>query len=546
MHNYVLRVLSPFSTRSGLLLAPLAGALWGSAAPAQIFQIATHLPPYSQAANDVIDTRDCGYATVGTQIGVGFSAVLLNLFDSNGTEFNSRTYNQSSIQSAGYTLVEARAGGYILGAESGANATLGKWIIRTDAATNLVWSKFLPGTAFHNSPERVLGVSVYELDDQSIVSVNRVLNFGNIPFGGVLSRQMPNGTPVFTKVYNTFDAVAGRLITDFADVRTLRTPTAQPDLIVVGNTRDTSGIFRAVAIRFDVTGAVIWARSYSLSDTNIFADSVVCLPDGNVVFCGRRGAYVPGQQDPTDMIVAKIDSAAGAVLWAKSVDKFQPGFQAIRFDPTDQDVVIAGTLVTVSTGGPPVTTRSASLIKFTAAAGGFDGAELYSLFSPGKYDTGNGVTYFTPWGGFNLVGGTNTFVSPGNQLLMVKTYTTLISGCRETNYSPPVAPVALSTTNLPLEITSSTQSATPQVLSTPVHQLQAVACFTTRCIFDFNGDGIVDDPDFVIFAAAYDALICPTDPRFSCCPADYFTLDGLVDDFDFVYFAFAYDELVCP
>ena len=30
------------------------------------------------------------------------------------------------------------------------------------------------------------------------------------------------------------------------------------------------------------------------------------------------------------------------------------------------------------------------------------------------------------------------------------------------------------------------------------------------CPADLNGDGVVDDADFVIFLPAYDALVCPT------------------------------------
>ena len=65
------------------------------------------------------------------------------------------------------------------------------------------------------------------------------------------------------------------------------------------------------------------------------------------------------------------------------------------------------------------------------------------------------------------------------------------------------------------------------------------------CSADFNCDKIVEDSDFVIFASAYNLLLC-TDPAMPYrCPADI-NGDGLVDDFDFVKFAFAYDQLTCP
>lgn len=57
------------------------------------------------------------------------------------------------------------------------------------------------------------------------------------------------------------------------------------------------------------------------------------------------------------------------------------------------------------------------------------------------------------------------------------------------------------------------------------------------CPGDFNGDGQVDDTDFVLFAGFYDALV---DPRGDL------NGDGLTEDIDFVIFAGGYDALVCP
>ena len=57
------------------------------------------------------------------------------------------------------------------------------------------------------------------------------------------------------------------------------------------------------------------------------------------------------------------------------------------------------------------------------------------------------------------------------------------------------------------------------------------------CPGDFNGDGVVEDSDFVLFAGYYDALV---DPRGDL------NGDGLTEDGDFVIFAGGYDALVCP
>lgn len=62
------------------------------------------------------------------------------------------------------------------------------------------------------------------------------------------------------------------------------------------------------------------------------------------------------------------------------------------------------------------------------------------------------------------------------------------------------------------------------------------------CFADFSCDGVVDDADFVVFAAAYDVLGCAALPP--PCVADI-NGDGLVEDADFVHFARAYEKLLC-
>ena len=67
----------------------------------------------------------------------------------------------------------------------------------------------------------------------------------------------------------------------------------------------------------------------------------------------------------------------------------------------------------------------------------------------------------------------------------------------------------------------------------------------TPCLGDLNGDTVVDDADFVIFAEAYNLLDCMDPAMPAGCPADL-NADLVVDDADFVIFASAYDTLVCP
>jgi hypothetical protein len=84
-----------------------------------------------------------------------------------------------------------------------------------------------------------------------------------------------------------------------------------------------------------------------------------------------------------------------------------------------------------------------------------------------------------------------------------------------------------------LSVVCGSRTATPAIV--------AVTC----CPADLNNDLAIDDDDFQLFAAAYDALTCASPAMPVGCQADL-NADGVVDDTDFVLFAMAYDQLMCP
>jgi hypothetical protein len=65
------------------------------------------------------------------------------------------------------------------------------------------------------------------------------------------------------------------------------------------------------------------------------------------------------------------------------------------------------------------------------------------------------------------------------------------------------------------------------------------------CPGDFNNDNVTDDADFVLFAGAYNTLLCPGGNVITSCPWDI-NGDGEVSDADFVLFAEGYNALLCP
>lgn len=68
----------------------------------------------------------------------------------------------------------------------------------------------------------------------------------------------------------------------------------------------------------------------------------------------------------------------------------------------------------------------------------------------------------------------------------------------------------------------------------------SAGCPNVCSMADFNGDGLVDDTDFVLFADAYNDLVVPIANVLGDLNADAF-----VDDADFSAFSVAYDTLIC-
>lgn len=103
--------------------------------------------------------------------------------------------------------------------------------------------------------------------------------------------------------------------------------------------------------------------------------------------------------------------------------------------------------------------------------------------------------------------------------------------------TPIVAPFfAVSLGNATVSASLQCNQLPPSLASAPIK--------VVSCAGDFNGDGIVEDTDFIIFHAGYLALLCDSPEMEEGCPGDL-SLDGSVDEVDFGLFAEAYNAYFC-
>ena len=531
--------------KTGLLLAFLAGSWAWSAASGQVYQAAIG-SPLLEITHDIISTRDCGFQIMGAELGSGSNVRMSSArLDADANVLWTRTYSTStSGATIGFTLFESVASDdIVLGAESLLGTPFPqrrKLIVRTDAAGTQLWAVMLPGTSATSSVATGtpgLGVSVGEVAGALVASVNRILNVNAVQRVGVLSVLNRAGDLEFSSRYVPAGGDTTEL--DFAQVRAPKFPAGTTDILVVGNIHSGTGVYGAFAMRTDVAGNIIWAREYRHETPGISttADGFDLDENGDIVFSGRRGIAIPGQLSPVETMVAKIDAITGLPIWALDVDGFLNGYQAVTVAP-DGSVLVAGDYRVGNT-------TAASVVQISAS-GTFQTQRIYGSQVAGAIVHANAVINASLWGGFAIAGITEEFGLGGQDNYLIKMYSTFESGCNEDRISPNTARV---------ELGSSARN--PQVVNDPAYLLlEAIeitpvwdtktSCFKSLCVGDLNGDGLVEDSDFVIFAFAYDTLVCPTLPAiYSCCPAD-FNDDGLVDDADFVQFAAAYDLLVCP
>lgn len=350
------------------------------------------------------------------------------------------------------------------------------------------------------------------------------------------------------------------------------------------------------------TGALDFNRVYSATTpaeaTSLWFTDVAAPLGGDFYVTGVVNRTIAPEDSDYDILVARISRANGSVVWARAygtpfnIDLGYPYEigRGIDFNAAGQIVVAARTDDPTQTFGPEsalhllldpangnliahsvmLDTQVANasverlstgemLVSGSRAFGDGQGFARMWLLDPAtmaitlraEYVDGtsrgtDAVEHLVPAQGLVLTGThftTNNIGFPDQ--MFIRTDLTLNDGCSAEIIVP--EPVSAQITVTPIDLTQGSVAdvfayAPPKTLQT----LQtALVCEPGACIGDLNGDNVVDDADFVIFASAYNILDC-TDPLMPPgCPADL-NNDGFVDDADFVLFAAAYNELLCP
>lgn len=227
-----------------------------------------------------------------------------------------------------------------------------------------------------------------------------------------------------------------------------------------------------------------------------------------------------------------VDFLANALLDPRVRDQTFPFDRpAIFTSPAraaNQPTVVQGTGVAGSTGVPRIVVQAAPMVGNRDFKVGLDGAK------PGA----------TARLGFSTVAPQNGRITPQSVFADTIVGASGVTSGVATQFWPLLAGKITDGQVLFAQwFVDDAAAAGGQALSTVIRI--PVFCGSAGCpsicsMSDFNGDGFVDDADFVLFAGAYNELVVPQANVLGDLNAD-----SLVDDADFAAFSTAYDTLLC-
>ncbi|HEX8877973.1 MAG TPA: hypothetical protein VF777_14590 [Phycisphaerales bacterium] len=377
------------------------------------------------------------------------------------------------------------------------------------------------------------------------------------------------------------------------------------EMIVVAGRDTTPGLSGAILLSANAHDGSFAAESLYLPVSSEFSDlryTDLCVMQNGDYFVTGSVGYASSMSTPdTDIVVARIDRASRNVVWCTVIAAAPPEGSDLASHDTGRGIVltaegmVAVVAGTQAPGAPPaalhllidpvtgavlhhsvlsdVRVANASLVSLSTGqllcAGGGDAAAGLSVAQMWRLDPSTlEVSWRGEYAEVESVGadavelldaGEPSIVLagwqqlPGGIGLPVGLQGTMFTradldghdGCAAVITTPKLSRIALHTRTMTMiQITP-----VPDIPFDGTIALLTVdalsGCPASACPSDLNGDGAVDDSDFVVFDTAYNLLDCDDPSMPVACPADL-NFDGFVDDGDFVLFAAAYNELLCP
>lgn len=232
----------------------------------------------SDEAFAIIETSDSGYVVAGTTDwsgGNGSSDLFVMKLDSSGNIAWSKVYG-TALYDRGYDIIQTSDGGYALAGFSRNNfsvSTDNAYVLKLDAAGNIVWTKVLGSTISPYTEHYYYGI-VEGTDGNFYCGGRGVRTPGDEDF--LITQLSPTGTIGWSR----YIGASGSTERMFADVVAM----APSGNILLGG-QNIGSQANAALTEIDYSGNIVWAKRYT--NSNLFYD---------VTSDGANGIYACGAQ----------------------------------------------------------------------------------------------------------------------------------------------------------------------------------------------------------------------------------------------------------
>jgi len=342
---------------------------------------------------DLVQTSDGGYVISGDTASLGNSTdYWLIKVDAAGNMLWNKTYGGAGLENEN-AMVQTSDGGYALFGFTNSFGAGGQdfWLVKTDSAGTMQWNKTYGGNGSDT------GVSVFQTSDGGYALAGLTSSFGAGGMDAWLVKTDSVGNMVWNKTYGG----AG------ADYAFSVVQTSDGGYAVSGPTASFGAGGNDIRLfKTDSAGTMQWNKTYG-GPLAEWMDQMIPTADGGYAISGYTSSFGAGAQD---VWLVKTD-ASGNMLWNKTYGGTgnDNGFHLLQTAAGGYAVI--GSTVSFGAGGSDVwliETDSSGNMLWNIPYGGTGQDFGYSLVA-------------TSDGGYAIAGYTNSLGAGGNDFYLIKT-----------------------------------------------------------------------------------------------------------------------------
>ncbi|MDI6841007.1 MAG: T9SS type A sorting domain-containing protein [bacterium] len=282
-------------------------------------------------------TQDGGYALAGwAWCSPDVRRVYLIKTDQAGNLLWTKRYTGVANHDEGYSVAETQDGGYIIAGftgEMGPSIWCNAWLIKTNSSGDTIWTKM-----YGSGGEG--GYSVAQTTDGGYIVAGISLKYGPVNWDIYLIKTDSAGNSLWTKTYGGPNNDYGYSVAQTED----------GGYIIAGYTKSYgAGGYDVYLIKTDKVGDILWTKTYG-GTRDDYGYSVAQTEDGGYIIAGETKSYGTGTPLYSNVYLIKTDPV-GNTLWTKTYGGASSEMGYSVAQTQDGGYITAG--LTFSWGGSP-------------------------------------------------------------------------------------------------------------------------------------------------------------------------------------------------